>query len=202
MEPNYNEEYLNYIYIDEVSRGNLAGPSIFCAVDLKVPYEELSFAVDSKTTKKKQRSEMINKIKENTEYFLVFIDNTKIDSDGLSKCIKDALNEIKEHFPDRQYLYDGNKTFGTTDIETLVKADAKVIGVSCASIIAKYTLDLKMEEFDSLYPQYGFLSNSGYGTKAHIEAIKKYGYCPIHRRSYNIKELSGLESKDQTDFLF
>ena len=203
MDIDYNKQYDGYIGIDEVARGNLFGPSLFVGVKLLVPYEELGFAVDSKTTMKSQRAEMIEKIKNGVEYCLVEIPPSDIDSKGLSICIKGALETIKEYFgSDNNFLYDGNKTFGATDIETLVKADGKVISVSCASIIAKATLDILMESYHKQFPDYGFDTNAGYGTKKHIQAIKEHGYTSLHRKSYKIKALEEFDIKNTTDILF
>ena len=203
MDIDYNEQYKDYIGIDECARGNLFGPCIFVGVKLRVPYEQLSFAVDSKTTKKAQRSEMIDKIKNCVQYCLVEIPPQDIDSKGLSTCIKGALEQIKEYFgKDEKYLYDGKSVFNCEGIDTLIKADAKVISVSCASIIAKSFLDTLMEGYHKKYPEYGFINNSGYGTKQHIAAIKEYGYTDLHRKSYKIKALEDEVIKDTTNILF
>jgi ribonuclease HII len=163
----------------------------------------LSFAVDSKTTKKSQRAEMINKIKNSVEYCLIEIPPSDIDSKGLSLCIKGALEQIQEYFGhNEKYIYDGNKTFGAMNIETLVKADGKVISVSCASIIAKSFLDGLMERYDKEYPEYGFDTNAGYGTKKHIEAIKEHGYTPLHRLSYKVKALEEIKISNTVGILF
>ena len=184
----YNERYDGYVGIDECARGNLAGPCLFVGVSLNVPYSELSFAVDSKTTTKEQRKELYAKIIDNVDYHMVQIPPKKIDSDGLSKCIKGALNEIAGHFLGRKIVYDGKAKFGCEYplLKTEVKADSKVVAVSCASIIAKYNLDLIMEEYHQKWPEYNFIKNSGYATNEHIVAIKKYGYTPVHRKSYKI----------------
>ncbi|MDO9207463.1 MAG: ribonuclease HII, partial [Sulfuricurvum sp.] len=87
------------------------------------------------------------------------------------------------------YLYDGNCSFGIPGLKTLVKADATVPEVSAASILAKVSRDREMIELSSLYPQYGFEGHKGYGSSAHIEAIRKYGYCDIHRKSFKLKSL-------------
>lgn len=194
-----NEKYKDYVFIDEAGRGNLAGFCVFCGLVLLSDPHELSFAIDSKKTTKQQRAKWASIIKSKSESIIIKIPAEKIDQIGLSKCISGALEEIKLHFPNKQFLYDGNKTFGVSGIETLVKADALVTGVSCASILAKEQIDLSMEEFDKLYPEYGFCTNAGYGTKKHIEAIKEYGYTPIHRKSYKIKE---LEKSSEPNILF
>ena len=200
---NYNETYKDYVGIDwaECARGNLFGPCIFVGVKLIVPYEQLSFAVDSKTTKKAQRTEMVDKIKNGVQYCLVEIPPQDIDSKGLSPCIKGALEQIKEYFgKDEKYLYDGKSVFNCEGIETLVKADSKVISVSCASIIAKSFLDTLMEGFHKQYPEYGLINNHGYGTNQHITAIKVHGYTELHRKSYKIKAL--LQESEITKILF
>jgi ribonuclease HII len=201
---NYNIKYDGYVGIDECSRGNVFGPCLFVGVSLKVPYTELSFAVDSKTTTKEQRKVLYSKIIDNVDYHLVKIPPQKIDADGLSKCIKEALDEITNHFNGRKIVYDGKAKFGCEYplLETEIKADSKVVAVSCASIIAKYNLDLIMEEYHKVHPQYCFNTNAGYGTEKHIDAIKKYGFLPDHRMSYNVKELEYLKSKNSTSLLF
>lgn len=146
---------------------------------------------------------MIQKIKDSVEYVLIEIPPQDIDNQGLSLCIKGALEQIKEYFgTNEKYLYDGNKTFGAVGIETLIKADGKVISVSCASIIAKQFLDILMEEYHERFPEYGFNTNAGYGTAKHIQAIKDYGYTPLHRLSYKVKALQEFEIKNTTDLLF
>ena len=200
----YNERYDGYVGIDECARGNLAGPCLFVGVSLKVPYSELSFAVDSKTTTKEQRKELYAKIIDKVDHHMVQIPPKKIDSDGLSLCIKDALDKIIKKFDGRKVVYDGKAKFGCDYplLETEVKADAKVLAVSCASIIAKYNLDLIMEEYHQRWPAYGFNTNAGYGTAGHINAIKTHGFLPIHRMSYNVKELEYLKNNQATDLLF
>lgn len=161
-------------------------------------------ADDSKKTTHTQREEIYQDIIKGVDYHLVKVEPSKIDKDGLSKCIKEALEEIINHFPNEKYLYDGKAKFGVENpnLETLVKADALVKGVGAASIIAKVHKDRLMEEHAKTYPQYGFETNSGYGTPKHIQAIIDYGYTPIHRRSYKIKQLQDKEIKDSTDLLF
>ena len=86
-------------------------------------------------------------------------------------------------------MFDGNSTFGVDNIRTMVKADTKVAEVSAASILAKVTHDKEIVSQAKLYPEYGFEKHKGYGTKAHIEALLKYGRSPIHRKSFRVKGL-------------
>jgi len=92
----------------------------------------------------------------------------------------------------KTYLFDGNSSFGVENLQTMIKADAKVPEVSAASILAKVTRDRSMIEASKIYPEYEFEKHKGYITKRHIELIKKYGYCEIHRKSYKLKALEGL----------
>jgi len=147
---------------------------------------------------------MFNNLIEQVDYHIVVKTAEEIDKKGLSNCIKESLEEIIEHFGDEQYLYDGSNKFNCVypKLEVLVKADAKVKLVGAASIIAKVIKDRKMIEHSKTYPEYGFETNSGYGTKKHIQAIKDYGYTPIHRKSYKVKELEEDSGKKTTDLLF
>ena len=113
----------------------------------------------------------------------------EIDNNGLSACLAKGLESIQEHLKAQIYLFDGNQTFGVLGISTMVKADRKVPEVSAASILAKVTHDRAIIEAGKKFPLYGFEKHKGYGTKAHIEAIKKHGYCEIHRRSFKVKTL-------------
>ncbi|MDQ1326014.1 MAG: ribonuclease [Campylobacterota bacterium] len=91
--------------------------------------------------------------------------------------------------PQCDYLFDGNSTFGTKHIDTMVKADEKIAEVSAASILAKVTRDREMIALAQKYPQYGFENHKGYGTKAHIQALLRHGRCEVHRRTFRVKEL-------------
>jgi len=173
--------------IDEAGRGPIAGDLVFAGVILEKRIQKLS---DSKKISEKNREKLYDKILLNSKYYLYTISADRIDSIGLSMCIKEALLAIKAFFGEEvQYLYDGNSAFGVENIHTLVKADEKVKEVSAASILAKVYRDRLMCKYDQLYPNYGFAKHKGYGTKAHLEAIKKYGYCSIHRKSFKPKAL-------------
>ena len=97
--------------------------------------------------------------------------------------------EIKAQISADRYLFDGNSRFGVDGLETMVKADAQIPTVMAASIIAKVSRDRLMVELDGKYPQYGFAGHKGYGTAAHIEAIRTHGLSEIHRESFKPKAL-------------
>ncbi len=198
----YEEKYKGFVYIDEAARGCIAAEMVFTGVKVT---GDVSFADDSKKLSKKHREEMIQKIKENVQHCTVITSAKEIDENGMSASIKKSLELIIMYFgKDEKYLYDGNKTFGVNHptLETLVKADALVKGVGAASIIAKHTKDMLMLVHDEQFPEYGFKDNAGYATKKHIEAIKKYGLTPVHRKSFQVKELENDYNTDTSNVLF
>jgi len=183
----------NLCGIDEAGRGPIAGPLVVAGVVLHKEIKELN---DSKKLSVKKREELYEKIKQNSTYFIYKVEASKIDKIGLSSSLKEALIAIKKYFGDIDYIFDGNSSFGVDKINTLVKADSKIKAVSAASILAKVYRDNIMINEAKNYPQYGFEKHKGYGTKAHIEAIAKYGYCKIHRQSFKIN----LPNKNLTLF--
>ena len=173
--------------IDEAGRGCIAGDLVVAGVIIKEQIEGIN---DSKKISEKKRELLYEKIIHKTHYHIVSIPSSKIDTNGLSNCMQEALKSIQKHLQADIYLFDGNTSFGVENLQTQVKADADVLEVGAASILAKVTHDRAIREAAPQYPLYGFEKHKGYGTKAHIEAIKKYGYTPYHRRSYKIKALS------------
>ena len=184
----------NLCGIDEAGRGPIAGSLVMAGAILTKKVDGLD---DSKKLTEKKREKLYEIVKNSSKYFIYEVNAAKIDEIGLSKSIKECLEAIKQraeksgeenHFgKDSNFLFDGNSSFGVEGIPTLVKADAKVQAVSAASILAKVYRDRQMIEYAKKYPEYGFEKHKGYGTKAHLEAIEKYGYCKIHRRSFKIK---------------
>lgn len=173
--------------IDEAGRGPFAGPMTVVGVVLKNNIKGLD---DSKKLTEKRREALFDTIKENSIYHIVVTTNKQIDELGLSKCISNSIKEIMENIDANNYLMDGNTTFGIENLECKIKADQSVKEVSAASILAKVTRDRYMKEIAPLYPLYSFDKHKGYGTKAHIEAIKQYGFTDLHRTSYKIKGIN------------
>jgi ribonuclease HII len=173
--------------IDEAGRGPWAGPMTIAGVKLHKDIAELN---DSKKLSEKKRELLYDIIVKNSSYHIVSIDNNTIDKLGLSACLKNAIEEIINNIDASTYLMDGNTSFGIDNLEHKIKADATISEVSAASILAKVTRDRYMIEISKDYPKYDFHKHKGYGTKAHKEAILEYGFCPIHRRSYNIKGIN------------
>ncbi len=173
--------------IDEAGRGPLAGSLVIAGVVLNEPIDGLD---DSKKLTEKKREELFPMIVEQTRHHIVSFSAGEVDDLGISECLRRGLQSIQEFFGyEMNYLYDGNSTFGVPDLQTLVKADAKVQEVAAASILAKVTRDREIVAAASQYPEYGFEKHKGYGTKDHIEAIVKHGRSPVHRRTFRIKEI-------------
>jgi len=181
-----NENQKPLCGIDEAGRGPLAGSLVMAGVILKKPVAGL---MDSKKLTQKKREMLFPLIVDNADYYIVSFSAQQIDEMGISKCLQEGLRSIQAQFPEAVYLFDGNSTFGIDNIMTMVKADEKVSEVSAASILAKVTRDREMIEAARKYPKYGFEKHKGYGTKAHIEVLAKYGRCEVHRKTFRVKGL-------------
>ncbi len=177
--------------VDEVGRGPLAGPIVSAAVilDLDCALDDMILEInDSKALSEKKREELCEIIKNRAIcYSIACCSNEEIDSKGITFCnneiFKKACYSLKQK-PDL-VLSDGYpiKNFNISN-KFVIKGDTKSASIACASIVAKVYRDNLMKEYDKLYPYYDFSSNVGYGTKKHIEAIKEYGICKIHRKSF------------------
>jgi len=172
--------------IDEAGRGPLAGSLVIAGVILLNSVEGL---MDSKKLTEKKREKLYPLVLENSKYHIVSFSAKEVDEFGISKCLHNGLKEIQRNLPNCNYLFDGNSSFGVDNIETMIKADDKIEEVSAASILAKVTHDREMIEFSKIYPEYGFEKHKGYGTKAHREALVKFGRCEVHRKTFKVKEL-------------
>ncbi len=183
------EEAFALCGIDEAGRGPLAGPLVVAGVIL---LQRINGLQDSKKLDAKRRERLYERILERSRHHLVVIEAAEIDGHGISWCLRKALEEIVAVLggPGVRFLFDGNSRYGVREITTMVKADGKIREVSAASILAKVTRDRIMQEQAQIYPQYGFEQHKGYGTAEHLEAIERYGLCPIHRRSFHVKKLA------------
>ncbi|BCD61410.1 ribonuclease HII [Nitratiruptor sp. YY08-26] len=172
--------------IDEAGRGPLAGPLVIAGVVFTKRVYKLD---DSKKLSAQMREKLYERIVNAAVYKIVIIDNEIIDQKGISASITQGLRDIISALEAQKYIFDGNSKFGVEKIEPVIKADQNIKEVMAASILAKVTRDRIMCEMDRLYPEYGFCKHKGYGTKEHIAAIKKYDFCPIHRKSFRPKAL-------------
>jgi ribonuclease HII len=172
--------------IDEAGRGPIAGDLVMAGCVLNASIEGLN---DSKKLTPKTRERLYELIVKNSEYHIAKFSASDIDEHGISACLKKGLLEIMDSVNTSNFLFDGNTAFGVAGLETMVKADGKVPEVSAASILAKVTHDRDILIEAVKYPEYQFEKHKGYGTKLHVDMIKKYGYCDIHRRTYKLKAL-------------
>lgn len=192
----YNQGAKLIAGIDEAGRGPLAGPVVVaCCI---MPKESMIEGVnDSKKIAEKKREKLYELItSEAISYGVGIIGQTEIDEinilqatkKGLTMAIKEAEERLKEkglNKPD-VILVDALTKIDTDGIayKSIIHGDAISYSISCASIIAKVTRDRMMRQWALSYPQYGFEKHKGYGTAAHIQVIKEYGLCPLHRRSF------------------
>lgn len=186
----FEEKYKEYDYIagiDEVGRGPLAGPVVTCAVILPKG-ERILYVNDSKKLSASKREELYDIIMEKALAVSIGMESPQTIDDinilqATYKAMQISVNNLKIK-PD--IILNDAVTIPEIMIPQvpIIKGDAKSITIASASIIAKVTRDRMMVEFDKLYPQYDFAGNKGYGSERHIEALKKYGPCPIHRRSF------------------
>jgi len=181
--------------VDEAGRGPLAGPVCAAAVILPadLPFEGLN---DSKKLSDKKRRELFPLIKQHAvAYSVVLVDEKEIDRINILQATLRAMQRSVEELSQKPdyVLVDGNK-LPELDIEAeaVVHGDSLSASIAAASILAKVTRDDYMLQMDADYPQYGFAVHKGYGTKAHYEALREYGPCPIHRMTF-LKKLYGAE---------
>lgn len=186
----YERKYASFSYIcgiDEVGRGPLAGPVVAGAVILPRDCRIL-YLNDSKQLSEKKREELYVVIMENAvSTGLGFVSPERIDEINILQATYEAMRQAigkLEKEPD--LLLNDAVTIPGVEIRQvpIIKGDAKSVSIAAASIIAKVTRDRLMVQYDEIYPEYGFASNKGYGAAAHLEALKKYGPTPIHRRSF------------------
>ncbi|HBF86494.1 MAG TPA: ribonuclease HII [Clostridiales bacterium] len=193
-------EKVKYIAgVDEVGRGPLAGPVVCCAVIMPIFSDETIDGVDdSKKLSAKKREFLAEEIKKKAVcYKICRVENDEIDRinilEATKKCMK-ACVEGLEVKPDL-VITDALEIDVSVPQKDVIKGDATSYTVGAASIVAKVYRDKLMDEYDLIYPAYGFKNNKGYGTKAHTDALKETGYCPIHRKTF-IKNFSASAAKE------
>ncbi len=212
MKTNYDlYEYENdlhskgYKYIagcDEAGRGPLYGPVVAACCVLPNDFK-LEGLTDSKQLTEKRREKYIDYIKENAlAYGIGIVSAEEIDEiniyEASRKAMLIALSEVRKKIEVDYVITDAMPI--DIDIESMpiIKGDAKSITIAAASVIAKVTRDRMMIELDSKYPEYGFKKHKGYPTKAHVEAINKYGLIDGYRKTYGpVKELIEKENKHE-----
>lgn len=176
--------------VDEAGRGPLAGPVVAAAV-VFFPTPEIPLIDDSKKLNEKMRDLLFGEITHKAgSYGIGVAEVEEIDRLNIFHASLLAMRRALERLSvqPEHILVDGNAfSHETVPFTTLVKGDARCYSIAAASILAKVTRDRMMLEYDQQYPQYGFCRHKGYATDEHLNAIEEYGYCPLHRRSFNPK---------------
>ena len=184
----YNQGIKSIAGIDEAGRGPLAGPVVVGCVIM--PRDSMIEGVnDSKKISEKKREKLYEQItQEAIAWSVGIVDQKEIDEINILNATKKALTTAVKELKIKQdrILVDALQGIDTCGIPytSIIKGDAKNYSIAAASILAKVTRDRIMLEWDKVYPEYGFAKHKGYGTAAHIEAIRKNGICMLHRKTF------------------
>lgn len=184
----YEKGFEKICGIDEAGRGPLAGPVVVAGVIM--PQDSMIEGInDSKKVSEKKREKLYDLIiEEAISYSVAIIGQDVIDEINILNATKQGVTAVVEglNIKPNLILVDALTHIDTKGIpyDSIIKGDAKCYNIAAASILAKVTRDRIMRQWDEIYPQYGFVQHKGYGTAKHIQAIKEFGLCPIHRRSF------------------
>jgi len=182
-----NSGYRLIAGVDEAGRGPLAGPVVAAAVILKT-FRFNERVDDSKKLSANKREKAFSEIIKKSIFGIGIVDERTIDRINIYQATKKAMHEALSKLgttPD-YVIVDGKMKLTTKcPIRCIPKGDSKSLSIAAASIIAKVTRDRIMHEYDDIYPQYGFSRHKGYGTKAHMAALRKYGPSQIHRKTFH-----------------
>ena len=184
----WDEGFTHVCGVDEAGRGPLAGPICAAAVILP-PNAEIDGLNDSKKLTAKRREALYDVIlSQAVAYGIAMVDEKTIDEINIVQATFLAMRQAVDQLSvtPELALVDGNREpdFGSIPVKTIIKGDSLSANIAAASILAKVTRDRFMMEQDQIYPQYGFAVHKGYGTQAHYAALRTYGACPIHRKSF------------------
>lgn len=173
------------IGIDEAGRGPLAGPVVVAGVIFPIGYDSKDI-YDSKKLSLKKREELYKVILEDALYYNIqIVDEKDIDKYNIYQATKMANERIVLDSKCQVVLTDAMKLqLENYTVYPIIKGDQKSCSIAAGSILAKVTRDHIMDEYDAIYPQYGFKQHKGYPTKAHLQALQQFGPCSIHRFSY------------------
>lgn len=173
--------------IDEAGRGPLAGP-VVAAAAIMPPGCELLYINDSKKLTAAKREELYDQILDHCMAVGIGMSSPgRIDEINILQATYEAMREAVQQLEVKPQLLINDAVIIpgiSLPQKSVIKGDAKCYSIAAASIIAKVTRDRIMEQYDRLYPEYGFAGHKGYGSAAHIEALKQYGPCPIHRKTF------------------
>ena len=171
--------------MDEAGRGPLAGPVVAACVVMP-PSPLLEGVDDSKKLSEKKREALYARVMETALFVHVGVAAAEeIDEVNILQATRRAMERAAEGAPCDLFLVDALDRLNVPgEVRGIVHGDALCYSIAAASIVAKVTRDRMLRELDARYPQYGFMKHKGYGTKAHIEALRQFGPCPEHRRSF------------------
>lgn len=194
LDNDYWNQNQSVLGMDEAGRGPIAGPLIVAGVIFPKGYQN-ALIDDSKKLSEKKREELFKTIIQDALYYqILVVDEKTIDRKNIYRATQDAMMEIANKvqcdfvLSDAMPLPDIDKPY-----QAIVKGDQKSLSIAAASILAKVTRDHWMKKLDEMYPQYGLAKHKGYPTKAHIEALNKYGLQNFYRRSYGpVKKLEEI----------
>lgn len=194
----YNKGITLIAGVDEVGRGPLCGPVVACACILPKNYY-LEGLNDSKKVSEKKREKLYEiLINDAISYGIGIVSPRRIDEINILEASKEAMKEAINNLSVKpeHVLIDAVKLDLDIPSTSIIKGDAKSASIAAASIIAKVTRDRMMIELDKEYPEYGYAKHKGYGTKAHIDAVKKYGVNALYRFTFApISDLINIEEK-------
>lgn len=171
--------------IDEAGRGPIAGPLVVAGVVFPKGYQNLEI-YDSKKLGEKKREALYDVILEDALAFEIkIVSEREVDELNIYRATQKAMNEIAENLPAKIVMTDAMPLpHSNKCVHAIIKGDQKSTSIAAASILAKVTRDRIMVELDKKHPEYGFAKHKGYPTKAHLEALQKYGVLECHRKSY------------------
>lgn len=189
FEKNYWALDKDVLGLDEAGRGPMAGPCVVCGVIFPKGYDN-PLINDSKKLSDKKRQEIVEVIYQDAKVYQIEVVSVEtIDELNIYKATQMAMEKIARDLNASVVLSDAMPlNVENKEVVSIVKGDARSISIAAASIIAKTVRDAMMIELDAKYPKYGFKNHKGYGTKAHKEAILKYGRTSAHRKSFRFKE--------------
>jgi ribonuclease HII len=192
LKPSFQSKFIE-AGCDEAGRGCLAGPVYAAAVILPRDYHH-KVLTDSKLLSEKERNDLRKDIESNAiEYAVTAVDHIKIDEINILQAsimaMHLSLDKLKKKFG--YIIIDGNyfKSYRTIPHKTIVKGDSLYFSIAAASILAKTYRDQYMVQVHDDYPHYDWVKNKGYATASHRAAIMQHGQCPLHRRSFVLKEM-------------
>ena len=189
--------------IDEAGRGALFGPVVAAAVILN-PKRRIVGLDDSKKLTPERRSELAPRVREHALAWAVAeVDAQRIDAWNIYQASRQAMTAALQQLaiPPDYLLIDAMRLDVLIEQKSLIKGDARSISIAAASILAKTHRDMRMEEWDAIYPQYGLARHKGYGTPDHLEALRLHGPTPLHRYSFAPVRESGCWATGATQAL-